>query len=192
MPNPSAPWWTLLLQPLSTLFVGLTAGYIAYHQWKLARLKQQHELYPSRIRIMKHVMRFISTLVSSQMVTPEELYEYSKETIESPFLFGSEIVSFVESVRDKAVRIMVCNESILKDLQMGDALAETQARLLNTVIELDNQFKEGVDLFEPYLSFASIKQNRFSFKRWLRRRFLVRQGHASYPWQFVLNRLKKL
>lgn len=146
------PQWTTYLAALLTPTVALFDVYIAYRQWRTAQNKLKSELFERRLLIYEAVRSYISVVLTTGKTSQEEEVRYLSGTRGTQWLFGNEIVYYIDKILWKKICDLSCVQSELEDLPNGEeriAKIKSKAEIRKWLVE---QTKELDAKFGPYLS----------------------------------------
>ena len=101
-----------VLSALLTPLIALIMVYIAYQQYKLNEQRLRHEIYEKRIKIYKSVNKFISQITANGQPTYTECYILYLEASEAPFLFNSQIITYVDELYQKGIELSSLQEEL--------------------------------------------------------------------------------
>jgi hypothetical protein len=143
----------LWLDALLTPVVAAIGGWIAWRQHRTARDHYRFNLYEKRLRVYNSLVALLTSILREADVTPDGLREYHIASREAPFLFGPEIMTYLEDIRKKAIDLHTKTKRLGdQGLPVGperNQLAEENGVLL---LWLSNQIDDAVKIFEPYLN----------------------------------------
>lgn len=137
-----------------TGLIGLIAAYIAYRQYVVARRKLNLDLFDRRLKVFEGLMEFLKTVVGAAAVTPEDLQAFVVSRATARFLFGQDVIDYLTTIHEKAVRFRLTNSQIAAGPPPLTAVINENADLLNWLAQ---QLEGAAAMFEPYLSFATVK-----------------------------------
>jgi len=143
--------------PSVTLFLSFAVTLIAWQQWRVADDKLRLDLFERRYKIYDATMRFVANIVSKATFEDADLVEFYRQTSDAVFFFRSDVVEYLDVIRDRAVKTRSLAHQF-RDLPVGDyrtALVEKESAEL---MWLSNQLPLIKDVFLPYLSFDKIRR----------------------------------
>lgn len=154
-----------ILQGLLTPLIAIIAVYIAYQQHKTNRDKLRLDLYNKRYEVFYSLMKLLGHMRQAGKIEPEQVNMFLKESQEDVFLFGKDIVSYLETVRKKALDLWETNEE-LKDMPRGKERNKKVREATNLLHWLGEQFVVAIDKFGKYLKFEQgLKGKSLNLKR---------------------------
>jgi hypothetical protein len=143
-----------VLSALLVPLIAIVTTYVAVQQYRLARQRLKHDLYPDRIRVYRTVMEFLAHVAQHASVSNDELSRLITQTSECNFLFRGKIGKHIDELYKRAIDLQYVNTSLRDDrLPIGpdrDALADQLGEHLGW---FRKQFDITRDLFDRYLSF---------------------------------------
>lgn len=103
---------TTILSGLSTPLIGFIAAYVAWQQWKTSHQKLMLDLYDRRLKIYQEVVKVLSIVSREADISYEELASFRASVAEADFIFGHDILSFIDEIYSRGIRLHGANESI--------------------------------------------------------------------------------
>lgn len=110
---------TTILAGLLTPMIGVIAVYIAWQQWKTSHQKLMLDLYDRRLRVYEEVVKVLSIVVRDADITYEKLAVFRAAVAEADFIFGPEIVSFIDEIYSHGCRLHGANEAYSENLKVN-------------------------------------------------------------------------
>jgi hypothetical protein len=151
--------WIALISALSSFVIGAAVAYIAWRQWRTANEKLVIELFDQRFSLYQRAHDIIGPINASGKATDKDFFAFSKFYMEAAFLFGNDVVSYLDSLKD-AINRLITYSSLLEDerdsLRLHDTtnkekrreLVKAKSRAFEEVTEFYNRFPE---ICRPYL-----------------------------------------
>jgi len=115
--NPE-PWWAAfkpyidILSALLTPLIAIIAVYIACQQYQTNKRKLDLDLYNKRSEVYKALTDFIASVLSGKISEKEpislldkELIKFQKDTSESYFFFGNDILRYLDEVYEEGLKL---------------------------------------------------------------------------------------
>lgn len=152
--NPS--WVTAIA---STIF-GISAIFFAYQQWKINTSKLKLDLFEKRYAVYDGVRKFLSVILSEATFTDKDLFQYYADTSDAEFLFGSEVVTFIDKVKRKSLRMRTLQKKYDR-LPTGEKRSELVEKEHVELEWLMGQLSQLRKVFSPYLSFSKEANDPF-------------------------------
>lgn len=144
-----------ILSGLLTPMIAILAGYIAWRQYQTARARLKLDLYERRFRVYRGLMDLVAAVVCDGGASRWALARYYSETNEKQFLFGPDVIEYMKTAREKAVRLRQVSRKIKNppgQQEQAAAVEEEQEQLLSW---FDTQVDEAQAKFAKYLDFKT-------------------------------------
>jgi len=153
---PNSKNWIDIFSALLTPVIALIAAYVAWQQYKVNKLRLQHELYERRLRVYKAVQVFLSKILRDGDVKFEQCIQFYSDASEATFLFDDTIQKFIDDIYKKAIDMHTLYERMYPpDKSPGLSTGEERSRVVRENSEL---FKQLIDklsdskkLFRKYM-----------------------------------------
>lgn len=131
--------------------------YIANEQKNITKRKLNLDLYEKRYKIYYETKEFIHTCIIKNKITTEEHEDFIVKTNEKYFLFGSEIIEYLN--------LLVKNSDILEDtahdFEEKEGGTEEREKLVNERGDMNKWFRDQwftlESKFLKYLDFKNLK-----------------------------------
>jgi hypothetical protein len=94
-----------MLSYLATPFVAAGAAAIAYQQYKVNHNKLRLDGYKRRLRIYHELRKILGIITSNGTATDRQLVEFRMSVDEAGFLFGAEVMAYLEEFYRHAVEL---------------------------------------------------------------------------------------
>jgi hypothetical protein len=150
-------WVAELLKGLPTaiivLFLGLLAVWLAHRYIVVAQAKLKLELFQKRHDIFVATWRYLSDLIQKNPVTTSDILNFSTNTASAKFLFGNEIVQFLDEAQTKGIRLGTA-EYTLSWPASEEAHNQASAERHALVTWIEAEMRRVKDRFKPYLDFS--------------------------------------
>jgi len=104
--------WVDIFSALLTPTIALIAAYIAYHQYKVNKLRLRHELYERRLRVYKAVQSFLSEILRAGDAKFDRCSQFYADASEAAFLFDNTIQKFIDDIYKKAIEMHALYEKM--------------------------------------------------------------------------------
>lgn len=147
----STPVWPGLLGAGVTLLVGASAAWIAYNQFRIAQSNLRLALFDRRFTVLQAARVFLQRVTANADADVQILYDYQMAILDAPFLFGGEVVDFLEEIRRQGVSVRATNIS-LEDPAHMDRSTLIKAKF-DTLEWLVEAFDKLPPLLQPYMGF---------------------------------------
>lgn len=113
------------LGQFGTLIIGLIAALIAWRQYMVAHAKFKLDLFQKRYVIYEATAKLLGDISSGKVVGAAEVLAFRRSTGEAEFLFGKEILVFMNDVATLTVEAADWAKKLIDAIAAGDAaLAE--------------------------------------------------------------------
>jgi hypothetical protein len=129
------------------VIISITSVWIARQQTRIAGTQLRHEQYDRKRQVHGMTKAFLISIQRDGRVTGEAYQRFVEGTADAEFLFSSEILKYLEGLRQRAIRDMQINERFRDPStpeQQRTALIDEEAKLRNWFAE---QFTPMRDLF---------------------------------------------
>ena len=107
--NSQLPYWLVIINAMaplfaavSTLIIGLIAGYIAWRQWQTNKDKLRLDYYDRRFAVYVATRKFVANAFANGNVAHEELRAYWVDTRQAKFLFNESIEAYLNEISNHA------------------------------------------------------------------------------------------
>ncbi len=87
---------------IATLFLSVAVVVIATLQWRVARNKLRLDLFDRRYKVYEATVRFVRVSVQDFAHLDQHLSAFNDETSNAEFLFDTDVVNFLEQIRQRA------------------------------------------------------------------------------------------
>lgn len=139
---------------LTTPVVAILGIWIAYQQLKNQRYALRRDLTQQRLVIFNAVRELLEVGLENQLPPIEAVDRFNLATIGAPFLFGPEVTTYLEKLRQKYLEIwgisdQQADEGFNNALDEKKALAkrrEHRAWMRNQFLDAERVFKKYLDL----------------------------------------------
>lgn len=99
-----------ILQGLLTPVIAIVATYIAWQQWKTNQNKLKLDRYDRRLQIYKEVVRYVLVGIQNADYDDNELLTFRSKVTEADFLFGKEILQYIDELHQRSVNLSHWNK----------------------------------------------------------------------------------
>ena len=138
----------IVLSTLAVIRAGITA-WIAWKMYKTAKLQTKQSLYPQRLEILRKVHAFLGRCLSEPPLQVTDLSDFYNSVNDARFLYGQEIIDYIDEVYDKANWLWKFQVSRVTQSQNQEW---TEMMDIRKWLSDENRFVEG--RFKPYLTFT--------------------------------------
>ena len=143
-----------------TLVLAASVAIVAWLQWWIALTKLRLDLFDRRYKVYEATRKYLSAIFQEAKFTNAQLFEFYAGTSDAEFLFGTDVVKYLEEIRNRAIRMQTA-QHVFEPLPVGDE----RTRQIDTHIEelkwLTDQLREMRKIFAPYLGFANVRLKIF-------------------------------
>jgi hypothetical protein len=150
-------WVSDILRGLPTAIIALVIGaiavWIAHRHAAVTKAKFTLELFEKRHDVFLATWKFLSDLVQKNPVTTTDIFNFSTNTANAKFLFGNDIVQFLDDAKLKGIRLGTA-EYTLSRPPSEEARNEAYAERHELVSWVENELKQVKDRFKPYLDLS--------------------------------------
>lgn len=140
---------------LLTPLIAILTVYIAWQQWKTNERKFKLDVYERRLTIYEEVKKFLLIICREGDVKFDDAIRFRSSVSEADFLFGSEIVEYIDEIYQRAIDLRQWNEE-LRDYSQAKpegydhpSVVEGKHRELTWLTE---QLEPAKEKFHKYLS----------------------------------------
>jgi hypothetical protein len=145
-----------ILQGLLTPVIGVTTLYIAWQQWKANERRAVLDRYERRLRVYQQVVEFLRFIVRDFKPEIHDLSKLSAETAEADFLFGEDILNYLDEIYTHGVKLHAARaeyRDILQPIPEGydhrqvvDAMTKEEKWFLGQLAIAKEKFKKYLDI----------------------------------------------
>jgi hypothetical protein len=145
------------LLPVATFFLSVAVGIVAWLQWRLAHNKLRLDLFDRRWEIYKATSNFVDAIVNDPARNVDShLNAFNTGTSNAEFLFGSDVLNYIQQVRTRAVGMRTAR--VLYESQPdGEERTRNVQRYEADLLWLIEQSTAMTKTFAPYLGFSNVK-----------------------------------
>jgi hypothetical protein len=145
-----------LLFSIATLFLSVAVGVIAWQQWRVADNKLRLELFDRRYKVYDATRKFLALILREATFTDSQLFEFYGGTSDAQFLFGADVVDYLEQIRNRAVD-MRTHQELFQRLPVGAERSRHVQANRDHLVWLTDQVTAITKIFAPYLGFTNIR-----------------------------------
>ena len=145
-----------LLDPFAWLaaLTAVLALWIAYQQYRTNRSKLRLDLYERRFRVFDAVRDLLATVGRDGAFELKDLQDFVAGTSEATFLFGADIVAYIEELRLKAADLRRVHRTLADTaLPVGPERSQAATDDAELIKWFTEQFEESKRRFAKYLDF---------------------------------------
>ncbi len=140
---------------LLTTLIAIVAVYIAWQQAQTAKQKLRIETYDRNLRIYEETKNFLLTIIQKADVEFDEAIRFRSSVSEADFLFGPEIIQYIDEIYKRAISLHRWNKEYCDDYQIKPEGYNHSKVVEEMHIELDwlaAQLEPAKEKFRKYLS----------------------------------------
>lgn len=154
--QPSSAW-----NPLAwlTVLTAATAVWIAYQQYRTARHKLKLDLFDRRMLIYEAAKNILQKIVRDATIELNDVMAFGYETRHAEFLFEKELVTYIATMREKAIRLRQLKGKLFEgEMRVDENRTELVNEEAGIIMWFLKQLEEGLNTqFASYLSFRNVK-----------------------------------
>jgi len=155
MPATDAAWLELL-SALSTPTIAALGIWIAFQQLRIKRNQFRSDLMEKRIAILSAIRDLLLAAIKDRHPDLSDLDKFDAVTVDAPFLFGTEVMSYLDTLRNNYMAIWHISEQ-----DKDNDFKNPQERLVG--LEKRREFREWMRkqvlasraIFMPYLDLTT-------------------------------------
>lgn len=147
-----------ILIPVITILIAVIVAWTGYQQYRVAKEKLKFDLFEKRFSVYKGVQIFLSQIMQKGELNLDSVWELQKATEEAKFLFEDEIPKYIDSIRNKALKMWAI-QSKSKNMPTGDGKNNFIDKEGTLFTELTNELSTLSQVFMPYLKFSILGGN---------------------------------
>jgi hypothetical protein len=138
---------------LLTPIIAIVTTYIAWQQWKTNQQKLNLEKYDRRLHVYERVKEILSIVLRENRVSREALINYRLSVSEADFLFGSEIIEYIDEIYQHGLDLDLLYESTQHRSEGYDHNNVADKRH-DELAWFTEQFKLAKEKFRKYLDLS--------------------------------------
>ena len=146
-----------IFQGLLTPVIGVIALYIAWQQWKTNERKAVLDRYERRLRIYQRVVEMLRFVCSKFNPEIHDLIQFSADTAEADFLFGSEIPKYIDEIYIRGVTLNTAKFEY-RDITQPVPVEYDHQKIVDEITEQQKwfvaQFSVAKENFRKYLDIS--------------------------------------
>jgi hypothetical protein len=146
-----------LSSALLTPLIAIVAAYVAYQQWQTNRMKLVLDRYDRRLRIYEEVRKTLSITMRDGGAGTDDLLKFRTSVSEADFLFGPEIVTYIDEIYTRGLNLWRCNTEYRDYTQEQPAGYDHKKLVEEKYKELrwsTAQFEPAKEKFKKYLDIS--------------------------------------
>lgn len=147
-----------ILSALLTPLIAIIALYIAYQQYFINRRKLNLDLYLKRFQVFDETKRFLLRCSKNDIKDYSEVQSFHFSVNESKFLFGDEIIEFLNTIQNKAIDLDSLSKEV-ESLSISSVGSPEQARKSEEKKKLLTWFsKEYENIESRFIKYMDFKK----------------------------------
>lgn len=178
--------WISIFQALLTPTIGIVAAFVAWQQYKLARQKQDIDIFNRRMHVYKTTIAFLAKSEKTYSISEADYYDWLSNVADAEFLFRKEIIELLTDIEDMAGQLIMHQRDnpMIKRGKKGEiqSLNFEAAGLFNDFLSFR---RRASLLFSPYFqTFLRLKslQNKSRYKELLEEeKEAIDKYHREHP-----------
>lgn len=131
------------------------AAAIAYQQYKVNHRKLKLDQYDRRMKIYSELKTLLSIIVSQGKATTRELVEFRGKVAEADFLFGSEVMAYLDEVYKHAIDLGMWSDMYRDYTQAPNPPGYDHQKVVASkhkeFLWIADQYGPALEKFRPYL-----------------------------------------
>ena len=148
--------WVTTLSALLVPLIAVLGVWIAYQQWNTNQANLREKLFERRFAVFKQTQKFLSEISRARRLEDSALADFHDTPQVARFLFGPEISSYLEEIRQQAFK-QRRHERRAQNAK-DEAQRVTALRQEDEALDwLSDQLPAMFDKFEPWLGFRDHK-----------------------------------
>jgi hypothetical protein len=141
---------------LLTPLIAIVAVYIAWQQSKTAKQKLTLDTYDRNLRIYEEVKKFLLIIIRDGDVDFDEAIKFRSSVSEADFLFGAEIVQYIDEIYKRAISLRRWNREFNNQIKPeGYDHSKVVEKMHIELDWLTAQLEPAKEKFRKYLSIKS-------------------------------------
>ena len=97
------PWWMQWAQATALIIISCLGSWIAFKQARIAAAKLNLDLYDKRFKVFEAGRHFLGQFLVHGTIRLQEITELSVGSADAVFLFGDEVVEYLDGLRKTGV-----------------------------------------------------------------------------------------
>ena len=151
-------WVSDLLKDLPVVIISLIIGsmfiWTTYQQMAATKAKLKFDLFEKRHYVFVATWTYLSDLARKTPVTTTDIFNFSTNTASAKFLFGNDIVQFLEEAKLKGIQLGTAEHTMAWP-QSEKAHNDASADRVAVVNWVEKELPLVKDRFKPYLDLSS-------------------------------------
>jgi hypothetical protein len=144
------------LPVFATFFLSVAVVLIAWLQWRVARNKLRLDLFDRRYKVYEATRKFLGLILRNGAFTDLELTEFELATSDAKFLFGDDVVQWLEEIRKRALHLRTTQKLLSRPRDDHEVAKRAQAEH-DDLLWLTDEIATMKSVFTRYLGFGHVK-----------------------------------
>ena len=136
------------LIPLAAIFVSIVVTIVQYAQWRTANQKVVIALHERRFTVYSQIEKAVQAVLREGEPDHEDMYEFTVGQSAARFLFGDDVRSYLQDLREHLAWLVSFNSPIIEASPQREQLIEEKYNRLKYFFEF---FDRSPEIFAPYL-----------------------------------------
>ena len=147
---------------IATLFLSVTVVLLAWQQWRVADDKLRLDLFDRRYKVYDATRKFLAVILREASFTDSQLLEFYAGTSDAEFLFGADVVNYLDQIRHRAIDMRTAQQ-LFEPLPVGVERSRHVQTAHDNLLWLNDQITAMTKTFTPYLGFANVRSRALPF-----------------------------
>jgi hypothetical protein len=153
--------WSLIFwyaQSALPILIAIAVGYLAYQQHCTTAVRARLDLFDRRFRVVAETRKVLSNVARDADIKKDELIRFRTGVFEADFLFGEEIVKFIDDVYLHGLKLATANQLHHAKLDRPDDYdIKKNAEEMDTHLGwLTDQLGQLKTIFKKYLDVSEL------------------------------------
>jgi hypothetical protein len=138
-----------IVQWIAVTGIAAFAAIIGYFQWRTAHQRVILDLFDRRLKVYNEARKVVASIQASEKATIELAAALGGPIEEARFLFGNEVVAYLEGIYETILDAEACSFALERGTAPDRAKVSQQQR--EAMERILSFYKEGPPLFAPYM-----------------------------------------
>lgn len=143
-------WVQALGFPVVGSVLAIVGAWLALQQFRLARVKLQHDLYDRRYAVFKAAQDFLLSAFHSSAPSSDAMRDFAIGASQSVFLFDDEMASYLRGISDRMEQMRI-HHKLMTDATDPAEREKQGAKWLADREWMQKEFTVLVERFKPFL-----------------------------------------
>lgn len=143
---------------MMTPLIAIVATYIAYQQWNTNKQKLILDRYDRRLKVYEEVVQILSIILQTARPRFEDLIKFRRAVSEADFLFGSEIMQYIDEIYKRGIQLEYWNKQCrdyTQDIPEGYDHKKVCDSMHAEITWFSKQFEPAKLKFKKYLDVSN-------------------------------------